>query len=194
VSKRRQPGNKQRRGGAPLALAIHAATGKELVPYLRKKLLEAHKVLGGVLGELSVALVGDRRMSQLHEQFMGISGPTDVLTFPLEQDARGRVTSGEVIVCVPEARRRARGPLREEVLLYALHGMLHLSGFDDRTESAYRTMHRMEDDILTRIGVGRVFAPVNGQGTSRGEKGKRQTVKGKRKASRVEIGVNGGAG
>jgi probable rRNA maturation factor len=105
-------------------------------------------------------LVGDKTMSELHERFMNIPGPTDVLTFPLEHDARGRCVAGEVVVCVPEARRHAkerRTSVRDEVLLYAIHGMLHLSGFDDRTPSDYRTMHRTEDRILTQLGVGAVF-------------------------------------
>jgi probable rRNA maturation factor len=115
------------------------------------------------LRELSLALVGDRRMSELHVQFMDVAGPTDVLTFPLDADARGRVTAGEVVVCVPEARRRARREgtdWRAEALLYALHGLLHLCGHDDRTDRAYRRMHKTEDEILTRLGVGPVFAPA----------------------------------
>ena len=110
---------------------------------------------------LSLVLVGDRRMSDLHAQFMGIAGPTDVLTFPLDQDARGRVTSGEVYVCVPEATRQARArkiPLRLELLLYGLHGMLHLLGCDDRTARDFALMHRTEDAILTGLGFGPVFA------------------------------------
>ena len=113
--------------------------------------------------ELSVVFVGDSQMSALHERFMGISGPTDVLTFPLEQDARGHVTGGEVVVCVPQARRQARlrgTRLREEALLYALHGLLHLCGYDDRTQSAYNAMHQKEDEILGLLGVGPVFHPV----------------------------------
>jgi probable rRNA maturation factor len=101
-------------------------------------------------------------MSALHEQFMNVSGPTDVLTFPLETDSRGRAVSGEVVLCVPEARRAARHhrtSTGRELLLYAIHGMLHLSGFDDRTESAYKKMHSKEDEILTRLGIGRVFEP-----------------------------------
>jgi probable rRNA maturation factor len=92
---------------------------------------------------------------------MGIPGPTDVLTFPLEADAGGRVTGGEVVVCVPEARRRAREHrtrLEHELLLYALHGMLHLCGYDDRTQRAYAKMHRTEDQILKKLGIGPVFA------------------------------------
>ena len=151
----------------PLELTITPTAGRDFVPFLRKHLRAAHAMLCADLGprraalaELSVVLVGDKRMGDLHEQFMGVAGPTDVLTFPMDEDARGRVTSGEVIVCVSEARRQARArkiPPRLEVLLYALHGMLHLLGFDDRTDRAFRTMHSTEDDILTRLGFGPVF-------------------------------------
>lgn len=100
-------------------------------------------------------------MAELHEQFLGIAGPTDVLTFPLEVDRRGRPLAGEVVVCVPEARRRSAAEgtgLRQEVLLYALHGLLHLCGFDDRTRSGFAAMHRTEDAILTTLGIGPVFS------------------------------------
>ena len=131
------------------------------MPFLRRNLKAAHRILGPALRELSVALVGDPQMSKLHEQFMGADGPTDVLTFPLETGARGQATEGEVVVCVPEARRRRREHrvrLEHELLLYALHGMLHLSGYDDRTHRAYVKMHRTEDEILQRLGIGPVFA------------------------------------
>jgi len=88
---------------------------------------------------------------------MNIAGPTDVLTFPMDDTHR----SGEIVICVPEARRRAKeqhGSLRNELLLYAIHGMLHLCGMDDRTQRGFQQMHRMEDQILTKIGVGAVFA------------------------------------
>jgi len=131
------------------------------VAFLRRYLPRARRLLRGPLAELSVALVGDGRMGVLHERFMGIAGPTDVLTFELDHDARGRVVAGEVVVCVPYAVREAarRGvEARKEVLLYALHGMLHLCGFDDRTDRDFAIMHRREDEILKRLGVGIVFA------------------------------------
>ena len=145
-----------------MILTITAATGKAYVPFLRNKLKKAHDLLGrqSALGEMSLALVGDRAISALHEQFMGINGPTDVLTFPLELDRRGRTISGEVVVDVAEARRRGKAEgiaPKLEVLLYALHGMLHLVGYDDRTERGYRAMHSMEDRLLTKLGVGPVF-------------------------------------
>ena len=99
-------------------------------------------------------------MSQLHQRFLGIAGPTDVLTFELDHDSRGRVTAGEIVICVPEARRQARlrnTGVERELLLYALHGMLHLSGFDDRTAAGFGRMHQKEDEILARLGIGPVF-------------------------------------
>ena len=146
----------------PLNLEVTARIGKAFVPFLREKLLGAHKLLRPPLRELSLALVNDSTMSKLHEQFMSIAGPTDVLTFPIDEDARGRIISGEVVVCVPEARRKARvmgTTVQREVLLYALHGMLHLCSFDDRTAAGFQEMHRTEDQILQRLGVGSVFAP-----------------------------------
>ncbi|HXE53862.1 MAG TPA: rRNA maturation RNase YbeY [Tepidisphaeraceae bacterium] len=144
-----------------LNLKVTATLGKKHVPFLKRHLQKAYGILKPQLREMSLALVGDKRMAELHQQFLGIPGPTDVLTFPLEEDSRGRVVSGEVVVCVPEARRRAAShgsTLDQELLLYALHGMLHLIGFDDRTPAGFRQMHRKEDQILTRLGVGPVFS------------------------------------
>jgi probable rRNA maturation factor len=142
-------------------LSVTARTGLKYVPYVRRHLRAAHRILRPPLAELSLALVGDRRMAELHRQFFDLPGPTDVITFPLETNPRGQVISGEVVVCVPEARRQALArklPVERELLLYALHGMLHLMGFDDRTDADYRRMHRTEDMVLSKLGVGKVFA------------------------------------
>ena len=129
--------------------------------FVRSRLRRARGMLRARVRELSVVFVGDRRMKELHRQFMGEGTTTDVLTFPLDEDGKGRALSGEVYVCIAEARRQAKlrgNPVEHEVLLYSLHGLLHLCGFDDRTEPEHRKMHRREDQILTRLGIGRVYA------------------------------------
>jgi len=154
----------ERERGQELQLHIDPRAGRTLSPFLRKHLLKAHNILHPPLREMSLVLVGDAVMSRLHKEYMDIDGPTDVLTFPIDQNNRGQIVSGEVFVCVPEARRqtRARGtPLASEVLLYSLHGLLHLCGFDDRTEVDFRRMHRTEDKILTRLGIGAIFQMGN---------------------------------
>jgi probable rRNA maturation factor len=162
--------------------------GKALVPYLRRHLRAAHALLRPPLREFSLALVGDRAMSDLHEQFLNIAGPTDVLTFPLDEGAAGHVSAGEVVVCVPEARRRAKAEgtdLERETLLYALHGMLHLCGYDDQTDRQYARMHKAEDAILKELGVGAVFRP--GRDRTVAAKGRRT----KAQPPRTKIGESG---
>jgi probable rRNA maturation factor len=142
-------------------MIISAEIGKQYVPFLRSNLRKAYGILKPPLRELSLAIVNDHTMSRLHQQFMNLPGPTDVLTFPLEEDKNGNCVSGEVIVCLPEARRRAKElghRIQHELLLYALHGMLHLAGFDDRTNRDFVKMHAMEDKILRQLGIGPVFA------------------------------------
>lgn len=144
--------------------------------YLGKNLRSANRILRSSLNMLSIVLVTDARVSELHERFMGIAGPTDVLTFALEHNKRGRVTEGEVVICFSEARRaalRAGTSVKKELLLYALHGMLHLSGFDDRTPAGFEKMHRKEDQILTELGIGPVFRPA-----SAGRSGKKSAGEG----------------
>jgi len=149
-------------GRSQLQLQIHAAVGAHAVNFLASHLKQAHRILAAPLRQLSLALVGEAEMAALHHRFLGRRGPTDVLSFEIDHDRRGRVTSGEIVICVPIARRAAaaRGiPPANELLLYALHGMLHLCGFDDRTASAFVAMHAKEDKILTRLGIGPVFRP-----------------------------------
>jgi probable rRNA maturation factor len=156
------PSSSRRSETGGFELHLSAASGREHLPFLRRKLRQAHGLLNPPLRDLSVALVGERTMSRLHEQYMGIAGPTDVLSFELEHDPRGRVTAGEVVVCVPQAVRQSRRrghPVRSEVLLYALHGLLHLAGHDDRTRKGYEKMHAAEDRLLMRLGVGQTFKP-----------------------------------
>jgi probable rRNA maturation factor len=153
-----------------LTLTTQARIASQFTRFLRTGLLAAHALLSPALSELSVALVGDAAMAKLHQQYLGIPGPTDVLTFELDYDSQGRVTAGEVVVCVPEAAQAAKAngtPLKHELLLYALHGMLHLCGFDDRTARGFERMHRAEDDLLKKIGVGPVFRPADRKGSKK---------------------------
>jgi probable rRNA maturation factor len=127
---------------------------------VREHLHAARALVKARLREMSVALVDEKAMARLHEEFMEIKGPTDVLTFEMEHDRKGRVTAGEVVICVPYAARAAKSrgiELKHELLLYAIHGMLHLCGYDDRTPAGYEIMHRREDEILSALGIGAVF-------------------------------------
>ncbi len=124
--------------------------------------LQNRLAIEGLLGEIRAEVIGDDRMSLLHERHKGTPGTTDVLTFDLSGDPR--VLDVDMYVCIDEARRQAEarghGPA-EELMLYIVHGVLHCTGYDDHEESgAFGSvaMHRREDEILTAIGAGAVFA------------------------------------
>jgi probable rRNA maturation factor len=142
-------------------LTITARTGKTYVPFLQQHLPTAAKLARSPVRELSIVLLGDKAIGDLHQQFFNDPATTDVITFPIDQDTHGRTLSGELYLCVPMARRQAKLrniPLEHELLLYALHGLLHLSGYDDMNEADYKRMHAAEDRILQRLGVGKIFA------------------------------------
>jgi len=91
--------------------------------------------------ELAVFVVGKRKMTQLHQEFMQLPGPTDVLSFPLNDptDARAFVGSpdgvlrlGDIVICYPVAREQAikkQVTLDRELQDLAEHGLWHLLGY-----------------------------------------------------------------
>ncbi len=110
------------------------------------------------MARITVKIVDDTRMRDLHERYRGRACTTDVLTFD-HSLGQGPVEA-DIVLCVDEAARRAaeRGHrIERELLLYALHGVLHCAGFDDRTPEHFEAMHAEEDRILTALGVGRTF-------------------------------------
>lgn len=132
-------------------------------PWLTDRLHAALDHLGLDQTHLNILIVDDAVMSQYHLDYCDIPGTTDVLTFdlrdPSENDAQ---PIGDLLLCIDEAKRQAaeRGhATREELLLYAVHGLMHLLGEDDHDEQAYAAMHAREDALLEAIGVGRLFTP-----------------------------------
>ena len=112
-------------------------------------------------GQLGVTVVHDPEMTDLHVRYCDKPGTTDVLTFDLRDDP-GDPLEGDVVICLDEAARQAseRGhAVRDEVLLYAIHGLMHLLGEDDHDPQAYQRMHQREDELLTALGVGPRFDP-----------------------------------
>jgi probable rRNA maturation factor len=154
-------------GGGGAALDVLDATGRVTAPdlaWLVERLGAALEYLRAA-GEVRVRLVGDEEMSAAHERFGGVTGTTDVLTFDLrERGGEGEADGAldvDVLVCVDEAARQgeARGhETRRELLLYALHGVLHCLGEDDLDDASWARMHAREDEVLVAIGVGATFA------------------------------------
>ena len=96
------------------------------------------------LETVEVSLVSDATIASVHDQFMSDPTPTDVITFE----------HGEILISLETAARSAiehgHSPDRE-TLLYLVHGLLHLNGFDDRNEEARTEMEATQERILGAI-------------------------------------------
>ena len=111
-------------------------------------------------GEVAVALVGDRKMRALNWRYRGVDRATDVLAFPAETAGVGRGTRGaprllgDIVIATGVARRQARAAgqsLEVELRRLALHGLLHLMGYDHTRDDG--RMARFERRLQRKGGI-----------------------------------------
>lgn len=105
----------------------------------------------GVSRDISLVYVDDERIARLNEQFLGHSGPTDVISFNLDDPGDRDGLLGEIVVSAQTARDQARSrhiAVERELLLYTIHGVLHLLGYDDGTPDAARRLRRRQQQLL----------------------------------------------
>ncbi|MBT2209461.1 MULTISPECIES: rRNA maturation RNase YbeY [Actinomadura] len=117
------------------------------------------------LAELSVLLVDEAAMTELHVKWMDEPGPTDVLSFPMDELRPGHLSGGadedgeadpgllgDVVLCPAVAERQGReaghGTAAELELLCA-HGILHLLGYDHAEPEEHREMFGLQAELLT---------------------------------------------
>jgi probable rRNA maturation factor len=120
------------------------------------------------LAELSVLLVDEPAMTELHVRWMGEPGPTDVLAFPMDELRPPRpggshaehtgadadavpALLGDVVICpqvATEQARRSGQDLRAEMELLTVHGILHLLGYDHSEPDDHATMFGLQDRLL----------------------------------------------
>lgn len=104
---------------------------------------------------IGIVCLNDRQCRRLNRKHLGHDHTTDVLSFPLEKSP---VLEGEVYVNLDRAQQQARdfgvSPLHELARL-VIHGTLHLTGYDDRTQRQATRMHAREDRYLVRMFAGR---------------------------------------
>jgi probable rRNA maturation factor len=149
----------------PVHLEITNRTRRPMQHAWLKRALGRILALVGVdEGSWTIILVRDAEMKRLHARTMNIPTTTDVLTFDLRDSIRrtreGSPLELDSVLCVDEAQRRvteSNHPLRNELLLYALHSLLHVQGYDDTTPRKAAAMHRREDELLVALGVGAVY-------------------------------------
>ena len=141
-----------------MPIEVEIANEQSLLPIDEARLADAARQV--LLGEgvasatISLAVVDDARIHELNKRFLNHDCPTDVLSFVLEQSESH--LEGEVIVsaetAVAAAGRFGWSPA-DELLLYVIHGCLHLAGFDDQTEARQAEMRKREKHYLATLGL-----------------------------------------
>ena len=139
---------------------------------LARRVLDARGVKGET--EVSLLFVDEDAIAALNEQFLGKSGPTDVLSFPIEDEPgptgrspdfggsgpgsaaeQGELSLlGDVVVCPAVAARNAvdhEVAFDDEVALLVVHGLLHLLGMDHERDDEAERMEALEQQMLDRF-------------------------------------------
>jgi len=114
--------------------------------------LERQRLFGA---QVAVLLVGERAMRGLNRRWRGKDRPTDVLSFSQREGEGGGLHPGllgDIVICIPVAKRQAQEAghcLAAEIDRLAVHGLLHLAGFEHEGDPAgARAMRRREDAII----------------------------------------------
>lgn len=141
-----------------------------------KKLLEGalkHLNQPSELLEMSLSIVDEEQIKQLNNQFREVDKVTDVLSFPTcDNPTRGAITVvcdqvnpetdlvniGDVVICLQRAKEQAveyGHSLKRELSFLAVHGLLHLLGYDHITEQDEQQMVQLQKEILQQAGINR---------------------------------------
>ena len=118
---------------------------------LADRILVEHNVTGA---ELSILIAGDAKVRRLNRVYCRIDRPTDVLAFPQDSPygpTAGCRLLGDVVISADRALHQARGaghPLRDELMLLVVHGVLHLLGYDHHSRRDAARMRAAEQTAL----------------------------------------------
>ena len=139
-----------------IAIGIHNAQSH--VPLDEKRLGDAVRMVleeaSVARAQISLAVVDDPTIRRLHRAYLAADEPTDVLSFLLERS--GDCLEGEVIVSGQTAKLAAARfgwSAEDELLLYVIHGTLHLVGYRDATPQQQAEIRRREGACLSRFGI-----------------------------------------
>jgi probable rRNA maturation factor len=166
-----------------MSIEIHNESGYAIdeagLAALGRFVLDALRI--NPLAELSVLVVDENAMEQLHIQWMDLPGPTDVMAFPMDgedlpadrfdpsappstDETFGEAMLGDVVLCPSVAERQAKDAghsVEAELHLLATHGILHLLGYDHGDPEEEREMFEMQAAVLRAWSAESGIAPIH---------------------------------
>ena len=153
------------RSGITTSGSLRGIVGAARLPRDLRRLAAHVERLTGRPVRMEIAFVSDAEIGRLNREWLGHRGPTDVISFPLPESEGVRGAGplpllGALAVSRETARREAvsRGHAAyHELLLYVVHGVLHLAGHDDRTARQRSRMRRAERTALAALGLPAVY-------------------------------------
>jgi probable rRNA maturation factor len=122
----------------------------------RAAVIEAAAALSTARAELAIVLTDDSAMRALNRVWRGVDKATNVLSFPTKRAGEGPPLLGDIVLAydtIAREARRQRKPFAHHVAHLAVHGFLHLLGYDHESHGQAETMERRERRILARLGV-----------------------------------------
>jgi len=132
--------------------------GRGFPAELRRVAQGVFKAAGANPGNLTILLADDARLEALNAQFRGKQRPTNVLSFPAGDDDY----LGDVAVAYGVTQREAQDAgksIHDHALHLAVHGVLHLLGYDHESAREARIMEPLESAILAKLGIADPYAP-----------------------------------
>ena len=148
-----------RRRACKLDVVVEAASWDEhpaLRPLLRRAVDAAAAALSTSGAELAIVLTDDSAVRVLNRTWRGIDAPTNVLSFPADVPAGAPPLLGDVVLAYETVAREAQRdgkPFAHHVAHLAVHGFLHLCGYDHERDSDAETMEQLERTILRRLDI-----------------------------------------
>jgi probable rRNA maturation factor len=130
----------------------------ELVPAQKVEALLQHSLTELKLHpecEVNLVFVDEQEMEELHIKWMDETGPTDVLSFPMDmpEGAEDAVTLGDIVIAPTVAADQAKTTghsAEEEIFILATHGLLHILGYDHANSADKKVMFDLQQDLVKR--------------------------------------------
>ena len=129
---------------------------EDVRPVARRAIREAAALLAMPAAELAIVLTDDSAIRLLNRAWRGVDAATNVLSFPTKRAADGPLLIGDIVLAYETVAREARAehkPFAHHVAHLAVHGFLHLLGYDHVRREDAEAMERIERDVLRRLAI-----------------------------------------
>jgi probable rRNA maturation factor len=147
--------------GATLKIDLRADSelwkdAKDAPAVVRRAVAEAASILSISAAELAIVLTDDSAMRVLNRDWRGVDTATNVLSFPTRYSAGEPPLMGDIVLAYETIAAEAKGqhkPFAHHVAHLAVHGFLHLLGYDDVREADAETMEKIERSVLRKLAI-----------------------------------------